>query len=175
MLCFRPASSCGKKHTPMTILTLLDIDKGLVHSSPLDISVHCILLLCFFCQLCAGELLCPNEDYSMFSPTCHATFANITPSTAANVASNLHLPWSKKWKKPRAMMCGSRQEPSLDPIHATHKHYIKNALELHHPIVSYHNEHGKITTLTRSKFICHINQILHAANKNYPHITGHCL
>jgi hypothetical protein len=171
----RPASSYWQKCAPMTIPMLLDIDKGLVRSNLLDISVRCILLLCFFCQLRAGELLCPSGDYSKFCATRQATFANISPSTATNGASNLHLPWSKTEKTRGDDVWIPRQEPPLDPIHATHKHYIKNGLKPHHPIASYRNEQGKVTPLTRSKFIRRINEILRATNKNYPRITGHCL
>jgi hypothetical protein len=43
---------------------------------------------------------------------------------------------------------------------------------------SYHSIPGfvghTLLTLTRSRFICHINQILCAMNKHCPHITGHC-
>jgi hypothetical protein len=171
----RPASSYRQKCAPMTIPMLLDIDKGLVRSNLLDVSARCILLLCFFCQLRAGELLCPTRDYSKCCATRLATFANISPSTATNGASNLHLPWSKTEKARGDDVWIPRQEPPLDPIHVTHKHYIKNGLEPHHPIASYRNEHGTVTPLTRSKFIRRINEILHATNKNYPRITGHCL
>jgi hypothetical protein len=62
----------------------------------------------------------------------------------------------------------------LDPIHAISKHFIKNKLEHHHPIAAYRNLHGNLVTLTRSKFVRRINQILRATNKRYPRITGHC-
>jgi hypothetical protein len=62
----------------------------------------------------------------------------------------------------------------LDPIHAIHKHFIKNRLEISHPISAYRDTQNNIVTLTRAKFIQHINQILQAVKKGYPHITGHC-
>ena len=45
---------------------------------------------------------------------------------------------------------------------------------MNHPIAAYRDTHGTLVTLTRSKFIHHINQILQAANKHYPRVTGHC-
>jgi hypothetical protein len=53
----RPPSSFRQKRAPITIPMLLDIDKHLRRSDPLDICIRCVLLLCFFCQLRAGELL----------------------------------------------------------------------------------------------------------------------
>jgi hypothetical protein len=170
----RPASSYRKKRAPLTIPMLLDIDKHLIRSDPLDICIRCVILLCFFCQLRAGELLCPTNDIRRFDPTRHATFANVSASTADNGASNLHLPWSKTEKGRGDDVWIPRQEPPLDPIHALHKHFLKNNLELYHPIASYRNEAGNVITLTRSRFIRRINELLQASGKSYPRITGHC-
>jgi hypothetical protein len=170
----RPPSSHRKKRAPLTIPMLLDINRGLQRSDPLDICVRCILLLCFFCQLRAGELLCPTNDLRKFDPTHHATFENVSESTSENGASNLHLPWSKTEKGRGDDVWIPRQERPLDPIHALHKHFLKNRLELHHPIASYRDVHGSVITLTRSRFIRRINEILYASGKSYPRITGHC-
>jgi hypothetical protein len=94
---------------------------------------------------------------------------------AANGAANLHLPWSKTKKG-----CGDDvwipcQEAPLDPIHVLHKHFIKNNLELSHPIASYRNSRGDMVTLTCSRFIHRINEVLESCKKNYPCITGHCV
>jgi hypothetical protein len=62
----------------------------------------------------------------------------------------------------------------LDPIHALRKHFIKNKLTLNHPIASYRTWHGGLATLTRSKFLQRINDILTSTGKGYPRITGHC-
>jgi hypothetical protein len=170
----RPASSYCTKRAPLTIPMLHDINKGLIRSEPLDICVRCIILLCFFCQLRAGELLCPTSDIQKFDPSRHATFANMSVSTAENGSLNLHLPWSKTEKARGDDVWIPRQQPPLDPIHALHKHFLKNNLDLHDPIASYHDKHGSIITLTRSRFIRHINDILRASGKSYPRITGHC-
>jgi hypothetical protein len=67
-----------------------------------------------------------------------------------------------------------RQEAPLDPIHALHKHFLKNRLRLNDPIAAYYDDQGKLLTLTRSKFVRRINAILRARGKEYPRITGHC-
>jgi hypothetical protein len=48
---------------------LLDIDKHLMRSNSLDICIRAVLLLCFFCQLCAGEILCPSKSLDKFNPS----------------------------------------------------------------------------------------------------------
>jgi hypothetical protein len=170
----RPPSSFRQKRAPITIPMLLDIDKHLVRSDPLDICIRCVLLLCFFCQLRAGELVCPTRVLADFNPARHATFANVSDSTADNGAANLHLPWSKTEKARGDDVWIPRQEAPLDPIHALHKHFIKNSLELAHPIASYRNTSGNVVTLTRSCFIRRVNQLLQASGKKYPRVTGHC-
>jgi hypothetical protein len=153
---------------------LLDIDKHLIRSDPLDSCIRCVLLLCFFCQLRVGELLCPTESLDHFDCTRHPTFENISDSTAENGSANLHLPWSKTQKARGDDVWIPRQEAPLDPIHALHKHFIKSNLDLTHPIASYRNSCGTVVALTRSRFIRRINQILQLSGKNYPRITGHC-
>jgi hypothetical protein len=170
----RPPSSFRQKRALITIPMLLDIDKHLRRSDPLDICIRCVLLLCFFCQLRAGELVCPKESLVNFDPSRHATFANVSDSTADNGAANLHLPWSKTERSRGDDVWIPRQEYPLDPIHALHKHFIKNNLELTHPIASYRNTCGTVVALTRSRFIRRINEILQSSGKNYPRITGHC-
>ena len=170
----RPASSFRPKRAPVTIDMLMDLNSGLSRTSGLDICVRAVCLLSFFCQLRCGEILPPSHDLSKFNHHLHATFAHISESTAESGASNLHLPWSKTQKARGDDVWIPRQEAPLDPIHALHKHFIKNRLELGHPIAAYRNEHGKVVTLTRSRFIRRINQILRNSNKRHPRITGHC-
>jgi hypothetical protein len=153
---------------------LEDLNHGLSRTSGLDICIRAICLLSFFGQLRCGEILPPSQDLNKFDPHRHATFANISESTAENGACNLHLPWSKTQKNRGDDVWIPRQEAPLDPIHALHKHYIKNKLRIDHPIAAYRDNHGNITTLTRSKFIQRINEILKAKNKRYSRISGHC-
>jgi hypothetical protein len=171
----RPQSSIHAKRAPITIPMLLDIDKRLVRTDSLDICIRRILLLCFFCQLRTGEILCPTQDIDKFNPAHHATFNNVNESTAEDGACNLHLPWSKTERARGDDVWIPRQEPPLDPIHALHKHFVKNKLHLHHPIASYRDSSGNIWTLTRTKFLRRINEILRSTDKHYPRITGHCL
>jgi hypothetical protein len=170
----RPASSYRPKSAPVTINMLADLNSGLSRTSGLDICIRAICLLSFFCQLRSGEVLPPSQDLSKFNPRRHASFAHISESTAESGASNLHLPWSKTQKARGDDVWIPRQEAPLDPIHALHKHFIKNRLKIHHPISAYRNEHGNLVTLTRSKFVRRINQILRPTSKGYPRITGHC-
>lgn len=170
----RPASSFRIRRAPVTIDMLTDLDRGLKRTSGLDNCVRAICLLSFFSQLCSGDLLPPSEDLSKFNPRHHATFSDIAESTAESGACCLHLPWSKTEKARGEDVWIPRQEAPLDPIRAIHKHFIKNNLEINHPISAYRNEHGKLVTLTRSKFIQRINHILRATNKGYHRITGHC-
>jgi hypothetical protein len=170
----RPASSFRSKRAPVTISMLEDLNNGLSRSSGLDICIRAICLVSFFCQLRSGELLPPKQDLNSFDPRRHATFANIAESTAENGACNLHLPWSKTQKARGDDVWIPRQEAPLDPIHAIHKHFIKNRLNIDHPIAAYRDAHDNIVTLTRSKFIRRINGILKVSNKGYPRITGHC-
>jgi hypothetical protein len=104
----------------------------------------------------------------------HATFAHIAESTAENGACNLHLPWSKTQKARGDDVWIPRQEAPLDPIHAIHKHFIKNKLSIDHPIAAYRDIHGNIVTLTRSRFVRRINEILRNTKMGYPRISGHC-
>ncbi|KAF8233339.1 hypothetical protein L208DRAFT_1556755, partial [Tricholoma matsutake] len=170
----RPASSFHLKRAPVTILMLTDLNNSLNRTSGLDICVRTICLLSIFCQICSGELLPPTQDLAKFKPHRHTTFSHISESTADNGACNLHLPWSKTQKARGDDVWVPRQEAPLDPIHAIHKHFIKNKLDINHPIAAYHNEHGNLITLTRSKFVRRVNQILHTTDKKYPRITGHC-
>ena len=170
----RPLSSFRRKRAPVTISMLEDLNKGLSHSLGLDICIRAIIFLFFFCQLRSGEILPTTQDLKKFDKTRHATFANIAESTAENGACNLHLPWSKTEKARGDNVWIPRQEAPLDPIHAIHKHFIKNGLSINHPIAAYRDEHNSIIMLTRSKFIQRINTILKATNKNYPRISGHC-
>ena len=170
----RPPSSFYSKRVPITISMLEDLNRGFDRSSGLDICVRAICLLSFFCQLRSGELLPPTQNLDKFNPHRHATFSNIAESTAANGACNLHLPWSKTQKARGDDVWIPRQEAPLDPIHATHKHFIKNKLGINHPIAAYRDVHDNIITLTRSKFVRRINEILRAAKKGYPRISGHC-
>jgi hypothetical protein len=55
-----------------------------------------------------------------------------------------------------------------------HKHFVKNRLEINHPISAYHDVNENLVMLTRAKFIQHINQILQATKKGYLWITEHC-
>jgi hypothetical protein len=170
----RPPSSFRSKRAPVTISMLEDLNKGLSRTSGLDICIRAICLLSFFCQLRSGEILTPKQDLSKFDPRRHATFAHIAESTAENSACNLHLPWSKTQKAQGDDVWIPQQEAPLDPIHAIHKHFIKNRLEINHPIAAYRDDHDNIVTLTRSKFVRRVNRILRASNKGYPRITGHC-
>jgi hypothetical protein len=170
----RPPSSFYSKRVPITIPMLEDLNRGFDRSSGLDICVRAICLLSFFCQLRSGEVLPPTRNLEKFDPHRHATFANIAESTAANGACNLHLPWSKTQKARGDDVWIPRQEAPLDPIHAIHKHFIKNKLSLHHPIAAYRDQHNNIITLTCSKFVRRVNEILRATRKGYPRISGHC-
>jgi hypothetical protein len=153
---------------------LEDLNEGLNRSSGLDICIRAISLLSFFCQLRSDEILPPTQHLRNFNNKRHATFANIAESTAGNRACNLHLPWSKTQKGRGDDVWIPCQEAPLDPIHALHKHFIKNKLLIIHPIAAYCDENGTILTLTRSKFIKRKNEILRATKKGYPRITGHC-
>ena len=170
----RPQSSFRDKRAPVTVPMLEDINKGLSRSSGLDICIRAICLLAFFCQLRAGEILPPTQDLGKFLPHRHATFSHIAESTADNGACNLHLPWSKTQKARGDDVWIPRQEAPLDPIHALHKHFLKNRLLLTHPIAAYRDALDNVVTLTRSKFVRRINQILRATGKHYPRISGHC-
>ncbi|KAF8229995.1 hypothetical protein L208DRAFT_1401199 [Tricholoma matsutake] len=153
---------------------LLDLNEALSRTSGLDICVHAVCLLSFFAQVRSGKLLPPTQKLEKFDPHRHATFSHIAESDAQNSACNLHLPWSKTQKARRDDVWIPCQEAPLDPIHAIHKHYIKNKLEMNHPITAYRDAHGALVTLTRSTFIHCINQILRAMNKCYPCVMGHC-
>ena len=170
----RPPSSFYSKRVPITISMLEDLNRGFDRTSGLDICVRAICLVSFFCQLRSGEILPPTQNLTKFDPRRYATFANIAESTAANGACNLHLPWSKTEKARGDDVWIPRQEAPLDPIHAIHKHFIKNKLRAHHPIAAYRDAHDNIITLTRSKFVRRINEILRASKKGYPRISGHC-
>jgi hypothetical protein len=170
----RPTSSFRDKRAPITISMLEAINRGLSRSSGLDNCVRAICLLAFFCQLRIGEILPPTQDLGKFQSHRHATFSHIAESTAENGACNLHLPWSKTQKARGDDVWIPRQEAPLDPIHALHKHFIKNRLLIGHPIAAYRNPYGSVVTLTRSKFVRRINQILKATGKNFPRISGHC-
>ncbi|KAF8234236.1 hypothetical protein L208DRAFT_1550788, partial [Tricholoma matsutake] len=169
----RPAMSFHSKRAPMTISMLEDLNKGLSRTSGADICIWAICLLSFFCQLRSGKILPPMQDLGKFDARKHAMFTHITESTAENGACNLHLPWSKTQKARGNNIWILRQEAPLDPIHAIHKHFIKNRLNIKHPIATYHDAHDNIIMLTRSKFVCHINRILRATGKGY-RIMGHC-
>ncbi|KAF8232002.1 hypothetical protein L208DRAFT_1274329 [Tricholoma matsutake] len=99
---------------------------------------------------------------------------HIAESTAENGACNVHLPWSKTQKARGDDVWILHQEAPLNPIHAIHKHFIKNRLNIKHPITAYRDAHDNVITLTRSKFVSRINRILRATGKGYPCITGHC-
>jgi hypothetical protein len=170
----RPTKSFRDKRAPVTIQILEDLNKGLSRTSGLDICIRAIALLSFFCQLRIGEILPPKQDINEFNAHRYATFSNIAESTAENGACNLHLPWSKTQKARGDDVWIPRQEAPLDPIHAIHKHFIKNKLRRSHPIAAYRDENNNIVTLTRSKFIHRINSILRKARKDHPRITGHC-
>jgi hypothetical protein len=170
----RPASSFYSKRAPVTIAMLDDLNSRLDRSSGLDNCVCAICCLSFFSQLHIGEILPPTKNLKRFNPHCHATFAHIWESTAKNGACNLHLPWSKTQKARGDDVWIPRQEAPLNPIHTIHKHFIKNRLEINHPILAYHDMQNNLVTLTRAKFIQCINQILRATKKGYPRITGHC-
>jgi hypothetical protein len=133
----RPHSSFRNKRAPVTISLLEDLNRGLDRSSGLDTCIRAICNLSFFCQLRSGEILPPTQDLERFDSQWHATFANIAESTAANGARNLHLPWSKTQKDRGDDIWIPCQEAPLDPIHALHKHYIKNKLSIDHPIAAY--------------------------------------
>jgi hypothetical protein len=170
----RPASSFRSKRAPVTITMLMDLNGALSRTSGLDICVRAICLLSFFGQLRSGELLPPTQHLQKFDPRRHATFSHIAESSSQSGACNLHLPWSKTQKARGDDVWIPRQEAPLDPIHALHKHYIKNKLRMNHPIAAYRDSNGALVALTRSKFIRRINQILRATNKHHPRITGHC-
>ena len=170
----RHASSFRGKRPPITISMLHDLNRGLSRSSGLDICIRAICLLSFFSQLRSGELLPPTQNLQKFNPLHHATFSHIAQSTAKNGACGLHLPWSKTQKARGDDVWIPRQEAPLDPIHAIHKHFIKNKLDINHPIAAYRDSHNKIVTLTRSTFVRRVNRILRATHKGYPRITGHC-
>ncbi|KAF8799939.1 hypothetical protein BYT27DRAFT_7263322 [Phlegmacium glaucopus] len=170
----RPPSSFYNKRAPVTIAMLNDLNVGLNRSSGLDNCIRAICFLSFFCQLRIGEILPPTQDLKKFNPHRHATFSHIAESTATNGACNLHLPWSKTQKAQGDDVWIPRQEAPLDPIHAMHKHFIKNKLSINHPLSAYRDIHNNLVTLTRLKFIHRINQILQATKKGYPRITGHC-
>ena len=170
----RPPSSFRSKRAPVTISMLEDLNKGFDKSSGLDICIRAICLLSFFSQLRSGEILPPSQNLKNFNAHRHATFAHIAESTADNGACNLHLPWSKTEKARGDDVWIPRQEAPLDPIHAIHKHFIRNRLDINHPIAAYRDAHGNIATLTRSKFVRRINKILKGTKKGYPRITGHC-
>lgn len=170
----RPSSSYRNQRAPITISMLEDIDRGLSRLSGLDNCIRAVCLLSFFCQLRIGELLPPTQSLQRFDSRRHATFAHIAESTAENGACNLHLPWSKTQKARGDDVWIPRQEAPLDPIHAIHKHFIKNKLEINHPIAAYRDNQGNILTLTHSKLVRRINKILGAARKGYPRISGHC-
>ncbi|KAF8222042.1 hypothetical protein L208DRAFT_1324579 [Tricholoma matsutake] len=161
----RPQSSFRPKRAPVSIAMLMDLNKALSRSSGLDICIWAICLLSFFSQLRSGKLLPPTQHLEMFNPP---------ESTAQNGAYNLHLPWLKTQKAHGDDVWIPCQEAPLDPIHAIHKHYIKNKLDLEHPIATHCNTHNRLVTLTRSKFIHWVNHILRATNKGYPCVTGHC-
>ncbi|KAF8234654.1 hypothetical protein L208DRAFT_1547646 [Tricholoma matsutake] len=170
----RPASSYHGKRPPITISMLQDLNRGLSRSLGLDICIRAICFLSFFSQLHSGELLPLTQDLQKFDPLRCATFSSIAQSTAQNGACGLHLPWSKTQKARGDNIWIPRQEALLDPIHAIHKHFIKNRLDINHPIVAYCDVHDRVIMLTRSTFIQRVNRILRAANKGYPRITGHC-
>lgn len=170
----RPITSFRDKRAPVTIQMLEDLNKGLSRTSGLDICIRAIALLAFFCQLRIGEILPPKQNINEFNPHRHATFSHIAESTSQNGACNLHLPWSKTQKARGDDVWIPRQEAPLDPIHAIHKHFIKNRLRRSHPIAAYRDANNNIVTLTRSKYIQRINNILKATKKGYPRITGHC-
>lgn len=149
----RPASSFCWKRAPVTISMLTDLNSGLSRTSCLNVCVCTICLLSFFCQVHSGELLPPTQDLTKFKPHQHATFSHIAESTADNSACNLHLPWSKTQKALGNNVWIPRQEAPLDSIHAIHKHFIKNSLDIKHPIAAYHDKRGNLITLTRSKFV----------------------
>src|ERR1700678_2646354 len=161
----RPTSSFRSKRAPVTIPMLEDLNRGLNRSSGLDNCVRAIALLSFFCQLRSGEILPPTQNLRNFNPLRHATFAHIAESTADNGACNLHLPWSKTQKGRGDDVWIPRQEAPLDPIHAIHKHFIKNRLNINHPIASYRDDNDNIVALTRSRFLRRINNILKATKK----------
>ncbi|KAF8219007.1 hypothetical protein L208DRAFT_1558365, partial [Tricholoma matsutake] len=129
----RPMSSyCGKR-LPITISILWDLNRGLSRSSGLDICIRAICFLSFFSQIHSRELLPPTQDLQKFDPLCRATFSSIAQSTAENGACGLHLPWSKTQKARGNDIWIPCQEALLDPIHAIHKHFIKNRLDINHP------------------------------------------
>ncbi|KAF8226987.1 hypothetical protein L208DRAFT_1406135 [Tricholoma matsutake] len=161
----RPVSSFRGKRPPVTISMLRDLNRGLSRSSGLDICIRAICLLSFFLQLRGGELLPPMRNIQKFNPLRHATFSHIAESTVQNGACGLHLPWSKTQKARGDDVWIPHQEAPLDPIHAIHKHFIWNRLNINHPIAAYRDSHDNIITLTR---------ILRVTNKGYPRITGHC-
>ncbi|KAF8236902.1 hypothetical protein L208DRAFT_1250269 [Tricholoma matsutake] len=170
----RPAASFHSKRAPVTISMLEDLNKGLSRTSGADICIQAICLLSFFCQLHSGEILPPTQDLGKFDARKYAMFMHITELTAENGACNLHLPWSKTQKARGDNIWIPRQEALLNPIHAIHKHYIKNRLNIKHPITAYRDAHDNVIMLTRSKFVCRINRILRATSRGYPRITGHC-
>jgi hypothetical protein len=132
-----PHSSFCNKQAPVTISLLEDLNRGLDRSSGLDTCIRAICNLSFFCQLRSGEILPPTQDLERFDLQWHATFANIAESTVTNRACNLHLPWLKTQKGRSDDVWIPRQEAPLDPIHALHKHYIKNKLSINQYIAAY--------------------------------------
>jgi hypothetical protein len=156
----RPASSFYCKRAPVTITMLDDLNSGLDRSSGLDNCVCAICCLFFFSQLRISEILPPTQNLNRFNPCQHATFAHIRESTTKNGACNLHLPWLKTQKARGDDVWIPRQEAPLDPIHAIHKHFVKNRLKINHPILAYCDANENLVMLTRAKFIQHINQIL---------------
>lgn len=148
----RLVSSYHPKRAPVTIPMLTDISWALDQSSGLDNCICAICCLAFFGQLRIGELLPTTQDSWKFDRTCHATFANIAESTSKSRACNLHLPWSKTQKAHGDDIWIPWQEPPLDPIHTSHKHFVKNRLDISHPIAAYCNTNNQLITLTKNKF-----------------------
>jgi hypothetical protein len=93
----------------------------------------------------------PADSYILkyFWNSFYSTSSVVTPSrrllaTAASGACNLHLPWSKTQKGRGDDVWIPHQEAPLDPIHALHKHYIKNKLSINHPIAAYRDKQNNI-------------------------------
>jgi len=131
----------------------MDLNSALSRALGLNICVWAICLLSFFCQLHSGKLLPPTQDLKKFDPQHHALFSHITESPTQNGTCNLHLLWLKTQKACRDNVWIPCQEAPLDPLHTIHKHYIKNKLQINHPIAAYWDSQGMLVTLTRSKFI----------------------
>jgi len=116
----RPALSFRTKRAPVTITMLEDLDKGLNRSLGLDICMHTICLLLFFCQLCSGEILPPTQHPDKFNLQRYATFAHIAKSTAENGACNLHLLWSKTQKgRGDDVWIPTKRHHWTQPMHST--------------------------------------------------------